>query len=179
MKSKILILSKFLLIVLVIVISCTKKKNDGIGPGYGTTGNPNPNGQTTTSGTTYTNPATDNSSIKIGESGWTNPTCGTNNSLVLQGINGVISVNLTFPSKILSGTNIYNINPNGGANTCALTILNAPNQPQNIVWYGQSGVVTVQTTSSSINAFFSGVVCTQASFSYPTVTASGTLGCTQ
>ncbi len=175
MKNKLLITIGTFLVCGIFVISCDKKDPVGIGPTYGTTGNPNANNQTTTGSPTYSSPATDNTSIGVGGIGWTNPTCSTSNSLNLKGQNGQIVVTLTFPSIIKAG--VYTVSQGGEANTCALTIVNAPNQPSGIFWYGKNGLVTVTTTSANISASFSGIVCTQESFNYPTVTASGNLGC--
>jgi hypothetical protein len=177
MKNKIILAISSFLFVGLLILSCDKKDPNGIGPGYGTTGNPNPNNQTTTGSPTYSNPATENSPITIGGTGWTNPTCGTTNSLNLKGVNGIIDVTLAFPSLIKAG--VYTISQSGEANTCALTILNAPLQPAGIVWVGKSGLVTVTTSSTNIAANFSGIICTQQSFNYPTVTANGNLSCGQ
>ncbi len=177
MKNKITSIIFAITITSIFLFACDKKDPVGIGPGYGTTGNPNPNNQTTTGSTTYSNPATENTVQDIGGIGWSNPTCGTTNSLTLKGYNGVIDATLTFPSSIKNG--IYTISQGGEANTCALTILNARNQPSGIVWYGKSGLVTVSTSSNNIDAAFSGIVCTQLGFNYPTVSASGKLSCSQ
>ena len=161
---------------LLLVIACEKKPNEGISPTYGATGNPNPGAQTTTGNTTPTNPATENTSIQVGESGWSNPSCSSTNSLMLLGYNGTTTVTLQFASAIKSGTYAISTTPQG-TTSCAMTIVNAPNQPSGIVWHGKTGAVSVLTTTSSINAFFTNVVCTQLSFGFPTVSASGVLGC--
>jgi len=177
MKKQILAFGLFIALSGITLLACQKKKSDGISPTYGTTGNPNPGNPTVTGNVTPTNPATDNSSIYIGGSGWNNPTCGTTNSIALKGYNGNIDVTLSFNTSIKSGT--YSVGPNAANGVCALTIINAPNQPSGISWIGKTGMVTVNTTTNSINASFTGVVCTQASFNFPTVTASGFLGCNQ
>jgi hypothetical protein len=179
MKNKLLILSFFLVLSGALLFSCQKKKpSEGITPTYGTTGNPNPGYQTVTGTTTYTNPATENSSMYVGGIGWTNPTCGTTQSITLRAINDNIDVTLSFATSIKSGTYAVSTTP-AGTSACALTIRNAPNQPAGIIWYGTSGAVIVNTTSTSINAQFSNVVCTQQNFSFPTVSASGVVGCSQ
>src|SRR4051812_14133331 len=117
------------------MISSCEKKGDknAITPDYGATGNPNPNNQTVTGANTYSNPATQNTSIKIGELGWSNLTCASTNSATLRGTSGNIDVSLSFAGAATSGT--YNIStvPSAG-NSCALTIVNAPNQPAGLVW---------------------------------------------
>jgi hypothetical protein len=162
-----------------LLFACEKKKSDGVGPGFGSTGNPNPGDVTVTGSTTYSNPATQNTSIKIGGSGWTNPTCGSTSSLTLKGYNGDIEVTLTFAAAAKTGTYTVDLTP--GANRCALTISNAPAQPGGIIWYGRSGIVSVNQTTASINAGFTNVVCTQQTFQFPVVTVDGqsVLGCSQ
>ncbi|MEI6019992.1 MAG: hypothetical protein WCR21_02600 [Bacteroidota bacterium] len=177
MKNKFTLLIGAMFLIGAILVSCDKKDPSGIGPTYGSTGNPNANNQTTTGSPTYSSPATDNTSMGIGGIGWSNPSCATTNSLYLKSYNGVIDVTLTFPSLIKAG--LYSISQGGEPNTCALTILNAPNQPSGISWYGKSGLVTVSTSSSNISASFNGIICTQQSFNYPTVTASGNVSCSQ
>lgn len=158
------------------IFSCQKKTNsNAITPDYSETGNPNPNNQTVTGATSYTNPATKNSSILIGTSGWSNLTCTSTNSATLRGIDGTSEVTLTFKGAATAGQ--FAIAASPGAGACAMTIKNAPNQPAGIVWYGSAGTVTVNITPASINAVFSNVVCTQQSFNFPTVSASGTLSC--
>lgn len=162
-----------------LITACERKKSSGISPTYGTSGNPNPSLPTVTGNATLTNPATENTSLPVGGTGWTNPTCPSTNSLNLIGYFGNTNVTLNFASVITTGT--YNIGPvaSSANSICAMSIVNAPNQPSGVAWYGKSGVVFVNATGSSINASFSNVVCTQASFNFPTVTASGQLGCSQ
>ena len=177
MKKQILLVSGLILVVLAVSFSCNRKKSSGIAPTYGSTGNPNPNNPTVTGNVTAVNPATENTSIFIGGNGWNNPTCGSTNGIALKGYNGTVDVTMTFNSTITSGT--FVVSPSPGPGACALSILNAPGQPAGIVWQGKSGTVVVNTTTNSTNASFSGVVCTQASFNFPAVTASGFLGCSK
>ncbi|MCC6371312.1 MAG: hypothetical protein IT236_09935 [Bacteroidia bacterium] len=181
MKRHIILFSTFMILAGISVLSCGKKKSSGISPTYSTTagGNPNPNVPTVTGNATPTNPATENTFIQVGGSGWSNPTCGTTNSLSLKGFNGSIDVTLSFASTIPVGSNTFAVGAAPGAGIVGLSILNAPNQPAGIVWYGKSGSVVVNATASNINANFNGVVCTQASFNFPSVTASGFLSCAQ
>lgn len=175
MKKQILLLSGLSLIVLALNLSCNRKKSSGISPTYGSTGNPNPNVPTVTGNVTPVNPATENTSLFIGGSGWSNPTCGSTNGQALKGFNGNIEVTLTFAASAETGT--YTIASATGPKACVLSIKNAPGQPAGVVWIGKGGTVVVTKTATSTNASFSGIACTQASFSFPSVTASGDLGC--
>ncbi len=181
MKKQFLIISGFAVISASLIFSCAKKKEDNrITPTYkedatGTGGNPNVGNQTVTGTATLTNPATQNSSLLVGGAGWSNPTCSSTNSITLKGINGGVDVTLSFLFPPTSGT--YAIAANPSSQSCAMTVVNAPNQPSGIVWYGKTGQVVVNTTTASINASFSGVLCTQQNFNFPTVGVSGNLGC--
>jgi len=156
--------------------SCRKKtSSDAITPDYSATGNPNPGVQTVTGAPTYSNPATKNTSILVGNSGWSNLTCPSTNSATLRGTDGTSEVVLNFAGAATTGVYAIALTPAAGA--CAMTVKNAPNQPAGIPWYAKSGNVTVSVTPSSINAYFSNIVCTQQSFNFPTVNATGTLSC--
>ncbi len=181
MKKNYLNLPGLIVLLTIVLFSC-QKKSDGTAttPGYkeenGTGGNPFPNNPTVTGTPTSTNPATQNSSLLVGGIGWSNPTCASTLSVTLKGINGGIDVTLNFFSPPTTGT--YVIAPVASqTQACSMTINNAPNQPAGTVWYGKSGLVAVNTTSNSINASFSGVICTQQSFNFPQVSVSGNLGC--
>jgi hypothetical protein len=165
-----------IVVLCVILLSC-KDKNDknAITPDYGATGNPYPNNQTVTGSTTYTNPATKNSSINVGDIGWSNPSCISTSSLALRATKGSTDVMLTFASAITSGT--YAIATNASQSSCVLTLLNAPDQPAGLYWYGKSGSVVVTTTSTSINASLVSVICTQKDFNFPQVSLTGGLAC--
>jgi hypothetical protein len=177
MKNKYFLITFLTAIITLVIFSCEKKQSDGIAPTYGTTGNPHPNEQTVTGSTTYSNPATKNTALIVGGSGWSNPTCGSTKSVTLKGVSNETDVTLSFATAIKSGT--YAIATIPGSQACALTIVNAPDQPAGIIWYGKSGSVAVTTTSSSINAKFTNIVCTQKNFNFPVVSASGTLSCSQ
>jgi hypothetical protein len=156
--------------------SCRKKEEStAITPDYSATGNPNPGAQTVTGATSYSNPATKNSSILVGNSGWSNLTCPSTSSSTLRGSDGSSEVVLNFSGAATTGVYAIALTPAAGA--CAMTLKNAPNQPAGIPWYAKSGNVTVSVTPSSINAYFSNIVCTQQSFNFPTVNATGTLSC--
>ena len=178
MKKQFLLISGFAIFLTLVLFSCQKKNDSSaITPGYGATGNPNPNNQTVTGATTYTSPATQNSSLLVGNSGWSNPTCSSSSSLILKGVNGDISVTLAFSSAATSGTYAVSQTPSTGA--CVLTVINAPNQPAGLVWVGKSGNVVVTTNSTSINAQLNGITCVQQSFQFPMVTVSGVIACSQ
>ena len=175
MKKSLVLIVGLALIIVTGMFSCEKKKSTGIRPDYSATGNPNPNNQTVTGSSTFTNPATDNTSILIGDIGWTNLTCISTQSLTLKGYYDKTDVTLSFASA--ATTNTYAISQLAGPGTCAMTIVNAPEQPAGTVWVAKTGSVVVINTPNSINAIFKNVVCTQKSFNFPTVTASGTLSC--
>jgi hypothetical protein len=178
MNKPIFALALLVLSVTVALTGCEKKStSDAISPTFGSTGNPNPNNPTVTGNAPASNPATENTAISVGGSGWSNPTCGTTYSIMLKGVMDETDVTLNFGSIIKSGP--YVIGATTGSAQCTMVIVNAPNQPKGIVWYGKSGSVTVNTTSTSISATFKNVVCTQQSFNFPTVVASGTLSCGQ
>jgi hypothetical protein len=58
-----------------------------------------------------------------------------------------------------------------------MTVVNAPNQPAGVVWYGKAGIISVQSTMAAITASFSGVQCVQQSFNFPQVSVSGSMSC--
>jgi hypothetical protein len=178
MKNKLIFIGVLLVITALSLFSCEKKKSEGIAPTYGTTGNPHPGEQTVTGTTTYSNPATENSSFSVGGSGWSNPTCGSTKSLTLKGFSDNTDVTLSFAKAIQTGTYGIATLP-AGTTACALTVVNAPGQPAGIIWYGKNGIVTINTTSTSITASFNNIICTQKNFNFPTVTVGGVLGCSQ
>ncbi len=187
MKKYSYIIASVLLIAGVLIYSCKKKDSNacgdgsGIKPGYksectGTGGNPNAGNATHTGSVPITNPASKNTSINnIGSSGWLNPSCANSNSLILKGINGATEVTLQFSAPPVSGN--YNVSNVSGPSNVMFTVLNAPEQPSGIMWYGKTGTVAVSTTTNGISASFSGVQCVQANFNFPVVTASGVVGC--
>ncbi|MCE3229401.1 MAG: hypothetical protein K0S32_3952 [Bacteroidetes bacterium] len=183
MKKYIFIGSTCLALAAFVFLSCEKKKDDNrITPTYkeeanGTAGNPQPGNVTVTGTVSTANPASENSSLLVGGSGWSNPTCASTNSLTLRGINGSIDVTINFLIPPAAGTTTYNVAGSPGPGVCSMVVQNAPNQPAGIVWYGKSGVVSVQTTTSSINASFQSVACVQQSFNFPMVSVSGNIGC--
>lgn len=176
MKKQFALIAGFA-VILSITFSC-KDKNDknAIAPDYGATGNPYPNNQTVTGSTTYTSPATQNTSFLVGDIGWSNPSCISTSSLGLRATKDNVDVVLTFATAITSGTYAISTTPSG-TTSCAMAVLNAPNQPAGVYWYGKSGMVVVTTTSSSINASLVGAVCTQKDFNFPQVIVTGNLGC--
>lgn len=167
-----------LAVVLAVTFSCQKKSNsNSISPGYGATGNPYPNNQTVTGSASYTNPATQNTSLDVGNSsGWSNPTCFTTQSLTLRGYKDNIDVVLAFAQAAVQGT--YNIATiPQGTTSCQLTVTNAPGQPSGVVWQGKTGSVIVNVSGTSITANLKDVGCTQTTFGFPTVLVTGFLAC--
>jgi uncharacterized repeat protein (TIGR02543 family) len=121
------------------------------------------------------NPASENSSMNCGGSGWSNPTCSSSGSLTLKGIWGSTEVALIFNAIPTTGT--YNVSSVSGPSNVQVTVLNAPTQPSGIIWYGKTGIVSINATSTSIIASFAGVQCVQANLNFPVVTLNGTVGC--
>lgn len=161
-------------------LACKKKSDNGaIKPDYsaeaGGGGNPNAGQATQTGSVPITNPASENSSINVGGTGWLSPSCASSGSLSLKGINGSVEVTLSFSSPPMTGT--YNVSTSSGPSNVQVTVVNAPNQPAGITWYGKTGMVAVNTNSSSINANFTGIQCTQSNFNFPVVTIIGNVGC--
>ncbi len=165
-------------VIAILTFSCKDKNSKGaISPDYSATGNPYPNNQTVTGSSTYTSPATQNTSFIVGDIGWSNPTCISTNSMALRATKDNIDVIITFNAPATTGT--YNIAPSAGANACTLVIYNAPNQPAGVYWYGKSGSVFVTQNGTSISAILNNVVCTQKEFNFPQVLISGKVGCNQ
>jgi hypothetical protein len=181
MKKINIIAFTFVTVAVFVFFACNKKSTDNtIKPDYksqasGTGGNPNAGNATQTGSVPITNPASDNSSLYCGGSGWLNPSCASSGSLTLNGISGSIQVSLSFNSPPTSGQ--YNISTISGPTNVQLTVVNAPNQPSGITWYAKSGIVSVNTNSTSINATFNGIQCVQSNFNFPVVSVSGNVGC--
>lgn len=164
-----------------VFFACSKKsQDDTIKPTYkdqatGTGGNPNAGNATQTGSVPITNPASENSSLNCGGSGWLNPSCASSGSLTLKGISGNIEVTLSF--NTIPATGNYNVSSVTGPSNVQVTVLNAPNQPSGITWFGKTGVVSINTNSTSINATFTGIQCVQSNFNFPVVSVSGNVGC--
>ncbi|WP_317897566.1 hypothetical protein [Aurantibacillus circumpalustris] len=167
-----------LVIVLNVTFSCKDKNDKGaISPDYSSTGNPYPNNQTVTGSTTFTSPATQNTSFIVGDIGWSNPSCISTSSTGLRAQKNNIDVILSFASAATNGT--YAISSNVGAGSCVLTAYNVPDQPAGVYWYGKGGSVIITTNATSISAKLVNVVCTQKEFNFPQVLISGAIGCSQ
>lgn len=180
MKKNFLAVTGIAILVSIIFFACEKKKETGIAPTYkeeqGTGGNPFPNNPTVTGTSSVSNPATQNSALTVGGSGWNNPSCASTFSTTLKGINGTVEVTLNFFAPPITGTYAIAAVPSS-SQACSMSAVNVPNQPSGIVWYAKSGIVSVNTTTAAINANFSGIICTQQTFNFPTVTLNGILGC--
>lgn len=176
MKNYIALLG--LAFLLIVPFACKDKNNkSAISPDYSATGNPYPNNQTVTGSTTYTSPATENSSLLVGDIGWSNPTCISTGSTSLRATKDNIDVVLTFASAVTATT--YAVSESVQPGSCRLTVYNAPNQPAGLFWYGKSGSVVVTTNSTSISAKLVNVVCTQKEFNFPQVLVNGAVSCSQ
>jgi hypothetical protein len=180
MKKNLFTLFGAAILCSLVFLSCQKKSDDSIRPTYkeenGTGGNPFPNNPTVTGTSTVSNPATQNSQLTVGGTGWSNPTCASTFSTSLKGVNGSIEVTLNFFAPPTTGTYVIAATPTS-SQACSMSAVNVPNQPSGIIWYAKNGVVSVNTTSSSINASFSGIQCTQQNFNFPVVALNGVLGC--
>jgi len=185
MKKHIYTLTGIVAIASLVLFACKKKQDDTIKPDYkedatGTASNPQPNNVTVTGTSTVTNPATQNSSIYVGNAGWSNLSCISTNSLSLKSDNGTTQVTLNFVQPpAIGGPFTYQVASSPGIGVVAITITNAPNQPAGTVWYGRSGTISVSSTTSAVNAVITGtgVSCVQSTFNFPQVTLSGLLGC--
>ncbi len=188
MKKSIYTLTGAILIASLVLFACKKKKEDDtIHPDYkqdatGTASNPNPNNVTVTGTSTVANPATENTSLFVGNQGWSNLSCISTNTLYLKSDNGETIVTLNFAVPPTVGTTTYNVASTPGVSAVSIMITKAPNQPAAAVWYGRSGVVSVITTTTPsyfINAAITGtgVSCIQSTFNFPQVTLTGALGC--
>lgn len=176
----------FVTIAALVFFACEKKEtascSDGstVKPGYkdactGTGGNPNAGNATQTGSVPITNPASENSSLNVGGSGWLNPSCASSGSLTLQGISGSVKVTLSF--NVIPTPGSYNVSSVSGPSNVQVMVENAPSQPSGITWFGKTGVVTVNSNSTSINATFTGIQCVQSNFNFPVVSVSGNVGC--
>jgi len=184
-----LIFPAFLMAFAIGITSCeTLNDDNAITPTYkenstGTGANPNIGNVTVTGSATLTNPATQNSAIQVGGSGWSFDACVVNGTVLkgtLLGTDPLTEVTLTFGTAPAAGNySLTNTAPSG--NLCRIVINNSPGQPGGITWYSKSGLVTVTTntttTPTTINASFCNVQCLQQTFLFPVVTACGYLVC--
>src|SRR5688572_27475257 len=148
-----------------VFFACSKKaQDDAIKPTYkdqatGTGGNPNAGNATQTGSVPITNPASENTSLNCGGSGWQNPSCASSGSLTLQGNSGSVRVTLSFNTIPVTGQ--YNVSSVSGPSNVQVVGENAPGQPSGVNWYGKTGVVSVNSSTASINATFPGIQCVQ------------------
>lgn len=169
-------------VILCVSVSCKDKNNKGaITPDYSATGNPYPQNQTVTGSTTYTSPATKNTSFSVGDIGWSNPTCISTGSTSLRATKDNIDVVITFAAPITYSSSpvTYMVSDNLQSGTCRITVYNAPDQPAGVYWYGKGGSVVISTNATSINAKLVGVMCTQKEFNFPQVIVNGGVACSQ
>ncbi|MBP7809486.1 MAG: hypothetical protein KA163_09350 [Bacteroidia bacterium] len=166
----------------IIVVSCKEKNNDNITPTYrnqstGTGANPCLPCVTVTGTTTVSNPATQNSSLLTGGSGWSYNACATSPN-TLTGFNGGTQVQILFGGgPIVIGTYAFTSGiPTAGQ--ARMTVTSAPGQPSDITWYSKSGSVTTNTTGTGgYTATYSNVGCVQLNYLFPMVSVTGTLIC--
>lgn len=165
----------------IIVVSCKDKNNNNITPTYrnqstGTGANPCLNCVTVTGTSTPQTPATENSSLYTGGSGWSYNACSTTPN-AMTGFNGPTQVQIVFGGGLSAGTYAFTSGiPTAGQ--ARMTVYNAPGQPEGIVWYSKSGTVTTATTTGGgYTASYSGIGCVQHDYLFPMVTVSGTLIC--
>ncbi|MCA6437476.1 MAG: hypothetical protein IM600_10235 [Bacteroidetes bacterium] len=184
MNKKLLVSIITVTVIGISIFACKKKTDNGaITPTYkeqavGTAGNPNVGNQTVTGTNTLTNPATSNSQLIAGGSGWLNSACVTSNSLSVKGTNGTTNVTITFGTILPMGSTTLQVaSVPVGNSACSIQIDNAPNQPSGITWFGKAGTVVVQTATTGISAQCIGVQCVQQNFNFPTVSLSGSVSC--
>ncbi len=186
MKKTTILACSALMITALVFFACKKKETATCGdentvkPGFksactGTGGNPNAGNATQTGTVPITNPASENSNLNVGGSGWSNPSCASSGSITLKGMSGSIEVTMNFNTVPTTGN--YNVSSVSAPTNVQVTILNAPNQPAGTTWYGKTGVVSVNSSTSSINATFTGIQCVQSNFNFPVVSLSGNIGC--
>lgn len=167
-----------------IAVSCQEKNNNNITPTYknqstGTGANPNINVVTVTGTQTVTNMATQNSALYVGGSnpGWSYDGCATSPN-TLTGHNGNTQIQILFGGGAVSSMNYALVSGIPTAGQARMTITNAPGQPDGIVWYSKSGMVSVTTsTLTGTQASFTNIQCLQYSFLFPVVSTTGTLTC--
>lgn len=179
-----ILLSSFVVLGLaasIIIVSCKDKNNNNITPTYrnqstGTGANPCLNCVTVTGTSTPQTPATENSSLLTGGSGWSYNACATTPN-TMTGYNGSTQVQILFGGGLNIGTYAFTSGiPTAGQ--ARMTVYNAPGQPDGITWYSKSGSVTTNTTGTGgYTATYTGIGCVQQNYLFPMVTVTGTLIC--
>lgn len=189
MKKIFLSLFSVVLVGTLIVVSCKKKNDDtAITPGYkndglGTGANPNTTIVTTTGTVATTSTANQNSTFSgIGTTGtWSSINCSTSPApSVIQISNSSLGSNVAiyFNGPVTAGTYaLVSSNTSIPAGSACLVISNPPSQPSGTTWYSASGSITVTNSGNAYTATFNSIACYQQSSTFPTVTASGQVGC--
>ncbi len=177
------LLSSFVVLGLtaLIIVSCKDKNNNNITPTYknqsgGTGANPNINVVTVTGTTQVTHPATENSSLIVGGSGWVYDGCSINNN-VLTAYNGATQVQIVFGGGPVTNSTYAFTSGIPTSGQARMTVANAPGQPDGIVWYSKSGSCAVTTSTVNTTAVFTSVTCVQLNYLFPVVGCSGQLVC--
>lgn len=189
MKKIILSLFSVAILGSVIFISCKKKTDDSaITPGYtkdgaGTGANPNTTIVTTTGTVATTSTANQNSNFPgIGTVGtWASINCSTSPApSVIQISNSSLgsTVSIYFNGPVSAGTYaLVSSNTSIPVGSACLVISNPPSQPSGSTWNSASGSITVTNTGNAYTATFNNIACYQASSTFPSVIASGQVGC--
>lgn len=179
--KKIFISSALLLIfTTLLIVSCRIKNNDNLTPTYrnqstGTGANPNINVVTVTGEHTVDNPATQNSSLQTGSSGW-NYDSYSSHPTYFKAQNGSTVIMIQFSGNITVGNFVLTAGT-PGPGQARIIIYNAPGQPDGIAWYSKSGMVNVTGSTPNFTATFSNIPCLQQNFLFPVVTLSGSVVC--
>ena len=129
-----------------IIVSCKDKNNNNITPTYktqsgGTGANPNINNVTVTGTLVATHPATDNSSLFTGGSGWSYNSCATSPN-TLTGFNGSTQVQILFGGGTITSATYAFTSGIPTAGQARMTVSNAPGQPDGITWYSKYWMIT-------------------------------------
>ncbi len=189
MKKIILSICSIVAIGGIVFMSCTKKNDDtAITPGYakdgiGTGANPNTTIVTTTGTVATTSTANQNSSFSgIGTVGtWASINCATSPPpSIIQISNSSLGSNVAihFSGPVAAGTYaLVSSTSSIPVGSACLVISNPPQQPGGTTWYSASGSVTVTNSGNAYTATFSSIACFQSGSTFPTVTASGQVGC--
>ena len=172
----------------IIFISC-KSKNDSnaVTPKYkdeaGTGGNPNITNVTTTGTVATTSSPNQNSSMTaIGTGGtWSSVGCSGLSCLNISNSSLGTSATLCFSAPPTAGTYALVSSTSaltGTTGKACLTLTNPTGQPTGTSWYSAGGSVVVTVSGSgAITATFNNIACLQSGSAFPTVTASGQVGC--
>jgi len=166
-------------VVLCVSFACKDKTNgNAITPTYkensnGTGANPNIGNVTVTGKTEMSDPATENSSLQVGGSGWSYEACVNGGKTLIANLDGTTTkVQLNFSSVPLSGTYTA-VMGTPGALQCQMIVKDAPGQPRDIFWYSKTGSVIVTNSGGTISVSYCNVQCLQLNYLFPVLTVCG------